>query len=523
MKKKLLVLPVTTLLALTSLIACKNNNQKNTPFKLLLINDTYGDEFLHVMVKDYLADKNQTSPEKIKNNEDYVIEISNKKDLTSLLSSKNDSPDLVLDYSLPYKYVSDGLVLDISDVFETQVSTRKGQKKIKDFTNVENLNINKYSQKYNQGSAKIWAMPFVNEVCSIAYNDELLKTINHVDTLYDVETDAISGGKWARAPKTLSELKSYFADLDNYNLSAPKKVSKLGWTSNNSDVLENLIYTWWAQDQGVSLLKGNYESEGVFDEFWRYKSADIYKQTGLQTSLQTLKDLIIDGDAFINSDSDATTISQKDMENKLLDGSLAMCLTNNALLAQRRDSGSNIKMMYVPTIENAVKNDENATAKLAFVNRESCMYIPTNANNADIAKDFLEYTSDEQQLVTFSKLTGGIRPFEYNLLEYSSSNWNSYEKSCFNIYYQSDELFSKFPRKAFVNITWFEALSPIYCYEREKAFTPFVNMSSWNELLTNLKEYTPQQIMIDGVSGSLQSAYQAGSTLFADWHNKYTF
>ena len=523
MEKKLLVLPVITLLTLTSVIACKNNNEKNTPFKLLVINDTYGDEFLHTMVKDYLADKNQTSPEKNENNVDYVIETSDKKDLSDLLSSKKDSPDLVLDYSLPYKYVSDGLVLDISDVFETEVSTRKGQRKIKDFTNVENININKYSQKYNQGSTKIWAMPFVNEVCSIAYNDELLKTINHVDTIYTVGADAISGGKWVRAPKTMSELKSYFADLDNYNLSATKEVSKLGWTSNNSNVLENLIYTWWAQDQGVSLLKGNYESEGVFDEFWRYKSADIYKQTGLQTSLQTLKDLIIDGDAFINSDSGATTISQKEMEGKLLDGSLAMCLTNNSLLAKRRESGSNIKMMYVPTIENAVKNDDNTTAKMAFVNRESCMYIPTNANNVDKAKGFLEYSSEEQQLVTFSKLTGGIRPFDYNLSEYSASNWNSYEKSCFNIYYQSDELFSKFPLKAFVNITWFEALSPIYCYEREKAFTPFVNISSWNELLTCLKNYTPQQIMIDGVSGSLQSAYQVGSTLFADWHNKYTF
>lgn len=522
MKKKLLVLSAISLFVITSLVAC-NNSKKRTPFKILLVNDTYGDEFLHVMVKDYLADKNKTSSEKIKINEDYIIDTSEKKDLTNLLSSKNDSPDLVIDYSLPYKYVSDGLVLDISDVFEVSVSTRKGQKKIKDFANVENLNMNKYTQKYNEGSAKIWAMPFVNEVCSIAYNDELLKTVEHVDTLYEVQTDAISSGKWARAPKTMDELKSYFADLDNYNLSATKKVSKLGWTINNSAVLENLIYTWWAQDQGVSLLKGNYESEGVFDEFWRYKSADIYKQTGLQTSLQTLKSLIIDGDAFINNDSEAITASQKEMENKLLDGSLAMCLTNNSLLTQRRDSGSNIKMMYVPTIGNAVKNDENLTAKIAFVNRESCIYVPTNANNADKAKEFLQFTSDEQQLVTFSKLTGGIRPFDYNLLEYSSSNWNSYEKSCFNIYYQSDELFSKFPRKAFVNITWFEALSPIYCYERANSFTPFVNVSSWNELLSFLKEYTPQQIMVDGVSGSLQSAYQVGSTLFNDWHNKYTF
>ena len=521
MKKRALII-TTTLLTLISLASC-NKNTKSAPFKVLLINTTYGEDFIHTLVKDFLADKKETSPDKIIENTDYVIETSNQIDLTNLLSSKNDSPDLVIDYSLPYKYVSNGLIMDISDVFEREVSTRKGQKKIKDYVDVENLNINKYSQKYNQGNAAIWAMPFVNEVGSIAYNDELLKTVDHVDTTYPVETDAINGGKWTRAPKTINELKSYFNDLDNYNLSATKKVAKLGWTTSDSDVLENLIYTWWAQDQGVSLLKGNYEEESVFDEFWRYKSPDIYKQTGLQTALQTLKDLIISDGSFINSDEQATTLPQKEMDNKLLDGSLAMCLTNNSLLSKRRDKGSNIKMMYVPTIESAIKNDDNETAKIAFVNRESCMYIPANATNAGDAKDFLAYTSDEQQLMTFSKLTGGIRPFGYNLAEYSSSSWNAFEKSCFNIYYKSDELFSKFPLKAFINVTWFEALSPIYCYERDRAFTPFVNVSSWNELLGYLKQYTPAQIMVDGADGGLKSAFSVGNTLFAEWHNKYTF
>lgn len=510
------------MLTLGSLIACGNNN-KNEPFKILLVNTTYGEEFLHTMVKDFLADKKETSSDKILKDKDYIVEVSNKGDLTDLLSSKKDAPDLIIDYSLPYKYVSNGLITDISDVFENEISTRKGQKKIKDYVDVENLNMNKYSQKYNQGNAKIWAMPFVNEIGSIAYNDELLKKVDHVDTAYTVETDAINNGKWIRAPKTINELKSYFNDLDNYNLSASKKVTKLGWTVKDSDVLENLIYTWWAQDQGVCLLKGNYESEGVFDEFWRYKSSDIYKQTGLQTSLQTLKDLIIKDNSFINSDEQAMTLSQKEMENKLLDGSLAMCLTNNALLSQRRDSGSNIKMMYVPSIDGAIKNDDNEIAKIAFVNRESCMFIPINANNVNVAKEFLTYTSDEQQLVTFSKLTGGIRPFGYNLLEYSSSNWNAFEKSCFNICYKSDELFSKFPRKAFINVTWFEALSPIYCYERDKGFTPFVNVASWNELVNHLKQYTPKQIMVDGVSGVLESAFNVGNTLFAEWHSKYSF
>lgn len=513
MKKKILLL-TTTMLSLSLLIGCSNNN-KNTPFKILLVDTTYGDEFLHTMVKDFLADKKQTSTDKIIENEDYIIEQTNENNLVDLLSSKNSSPDLIIDYSLPYDYVSRGLISDISDVFEYEVTTRKGKRKIKDFVDVENLNINKYTQKYNQGTVKTWAMPFVNEIGSIAFNDELLKTINHVDVTYTVGLDAINDGKWVREPKTINELKSYFIDLDNYNETASKQVMKLGWTDN--DNLENLLYSWWAQDQGVCLIKGNYEESAVYDDFWRYKSPDIYKQEGLQTSLQTLRDLII------NNDEDAPTLSQKELEDKLLDGSLAMCLTNNALLSQKRSSGSNIKMMYVPTIDNAIKNDDGDIAKIAFINRESCMYIPTNANNINDSKEFLKYTCDEQQLVTFSKLTGGIRPFNYNLLEYSSSNWNNFEKSCFNIYYNSDELFSKFPRKAFINITWFEALSPIYCYEKERAFTPFVNVSSWSNLLNYLKQYTPQQIMVDGDGNNLKSAFEVGTSLFNEWHNKYNF
>lgn len=522
MKKKLLFLTATSLLALTSLIAC-TNKKKETPFKILLVNTTYGESFVHEMIRSFIGDQKEIKPDTVVENQDYIVEVSNQKDLSDLLCSKSDSYDLVIDYSLPYKYVSNGLILDISDVFDYEVTTRKGQKKLKDYVNVENLNINKYSQKYNQGNAKTWAMPFTNEIGSIAYNEELLKSITHVDTGFAVEVDAIKEGKWNRAPKTINELKSYFNDLDNYNNSATKKVSKLGWTTNGSNVLENLIYTWWAQDQGVCLLKGNYEDEGVFDEFWRFKSPNIYKQTGLQTSLATLKDLIIKDNAFINSDASATKIFQRDMEDKLLDGSLAMCVTYNSFLSNRDDDGNNIKMMYVPTIDNAVKNDDNQTAKIAFINRESCMYIPSNAKHADEAKQFLRYSCDEQQLLNFSKLTGGIRPFDYNLLEYSSSNWSGFEQSCFKIYYNSDELFSKFPRKAFINITWFEALSPIYCYERESAFTPFTNVSSYSELLNYLKQYTPKQIMVDGVEGTLQSSYQVGTSLFNDWHNKYSF
>jgi len=523
MKNKFLFLAITSLFSITSLAACGNNNQTTaTPFKVLLVDTDYGDEFLHTLIKNFLAEKNETSPSNISLEKDYVIEKTELKDLSDKLSSKSDSPDLVIDYSLPYKYVANGLITDISDVFEQEVLTRKGKKKLKDFTNIENLNMNKYSKIYNQGSAKTWAMPFVNEVNSIAYNEELLKTIVHVDETYKVENDAISGGKWIRAPKTIDELKSYFADLDNYNLTATKKVAKLGWTS-NGDILDNLIYTWWAQDQGVSSTKGNYEEEGVFDEFWRYKSQEIYKQTGLQTSLETLKDLIISGDTFINSDDSATTLSQKDMEDKLLDGSLAMCLTDSSLLAVGNRDTSNIKMMYVPTIGNAIKNEANEIAKIAFINRESCLYVPSNANNVNTAKEFLKYSSEEQQVITFSKLTGGIRPFDYNLLEYSTSGYNNFEKSCFDIYFNSDELFSKFPLKAFINITWFEALSPIYCYERESALTPFVNVSSYNELLDLLKQYTPNQIMVSGKAGELESAYEVGSSLFAEWHNKYVF
>ena len=136
MKNKFLFLAITSLFSITSLAACGNNNQTTaTPFKVLLVDTDYGDEFLHTLIKNFLAEKNETSPSNISLEKDYVIEKTELKDLSDKLSSKSDSPDLVIDYSLPYKYVANGLITDISDVFEQEVLTRKGKKKLKDFKN----------------------------------------------------------------------------------------------------------------------------------------------------------------------------------------------------------------------------------------------------------------------------------------------------------------------------------------------------------------------------------------------------
>ena len=520
---KALAFGLISLSALT-LGACNTNKdneiQKEGRLSIVYYPGGYGTEYLNTFCKEFLAEKKGVTVDEIVENEDYILIPD--EDITYgadyYLTSTARCPDLIISNLLSPKAVTQGYVANLDDVFDSSIETSHGSTKVDDFVMKEAAEQYTYEIRRGQTAKHRFAMPWSAIPLSLAYNNTLLMQLNHIDTTYSVGEDAISGGKWARAPITVDELLSAFKDLDAYNTSSGKNIAKMGWAAvNGTNWFESLIITWWAQRQGVD-QEYLYPGEGSYYDFWKYDSAEIFKQTGLQDALKQIQDIIIKDGNFANSYNSVGSMTIKNAQQAFAEGKALFCLTGDFFEKEYspfiEQSGQEFKMMRVPVINGAIKNEDNSFRKLTYLNISSCAYVPNKGANKELAKEFLKYTITEENCARFSEMTGGIRPVNYDVR--TSSGYealSSFKKSVFDLYYDADDYLYKFPRNVDV-----EDISPIYLYEgvSENIFVG----SSYYTVISNLKSMTPKQIMIDGAAG-FDSIYTRAVKMFKEWKRQY--
>ena len=208
----------------------------------------------------------------------------------------------------------------------------------------------------------------------------------------------------------------------------------------------------------------------------------------------------------------------KNSQQAFAEGKALFCLTGDFFEQEYapfiQESKQTFKMMRVPSIENALQNTDGSTKKLTYLNISSCAYVPAKATNKDLAKDFLKFTSSEANLVDFTKKTGGIRPFNYDVRELAKDyQFSEFKKSVFDLYYEADDFLYKFPRNIKV-----EDISPIYLYEgvSENIF----HGADYGTIISSLKTMSPKTIMVDGTN-SFASVYSRAVKSFAEWKRIY--
>lgn len=525
MKKISLLTLGVTCLAVATLTGCRKNADndiaKEGRLSIVYYPGGYGSEYLNEFCKEFLAEKTGKSASEIQEGSDYILRPD--EDITYgadyYLTSESRCPDIIISNYLSAKAVTQGYVANLDDVFDATVETSKGNKTIEQY--VENVAIEQYSYEIRRGqTAKHrFAMPWTAIPISIAYNDSLLKQIQHLSTTYSVGADALdSNNRWQRAPETVEELKAIFDDVDIYNQQNSKSIAKLGWAAaNGTNWFESFLTTWWAQRQGVD-TPNLYPTQGSYYDFWKYDSAEIFKQTGLQDALQTIKDLLMKDGQYVNSYPTVGSMTIKNAQQAFAEGKALMCLTGDFFEQEYsmfiEQSQQTFKMMRVPTIEGAETKADSSVKKLTYLNISSCAYVPNKAVNKDLAKDFLKFTSKESNLVKFTKKTGGIRPFDYDVRALAGDyQFSEFKKSVFDLYYDADDYLYKFPRNVDV-----EDISPIYLYENVSEC--IFNGADYGTVISSLKTMTPKEIMEDG-KGSFTSVYDRAVRSFNEWQRIY--
>ena len=148
MKKRILSIAlaaVTLGASVSALTACGGDKGgAENELTIRYYNGGYGDEWLEEALKDFCATKEGVS---------YKMIPDNNITYQANLYLKNNVPDIIMSNGNWKPYVKDGLVEDLTSVYETEVQTSQGKKKIKDYIDENEMKQFTRQKIYGRGEA----------------------------------------------------------------------------------------------------------------------------------------------------------------------------------------------------------------------------------------------------------------------------------------------------------------------------------------------------------------------------------
>ena len=492
MKKKILSVALALATAVSCIGALGSCKKKSNALTIRYYNGGYGDEWLKNSLEEFCDAKGI----------EYELIPDNDITYQANLYLERNVPDIIMSNGNWKGYVKDGLIEELSDVYNTKVQTSNGEVAIKDY--IDSNVMKQFTRKKifgREGGEYTWAMPWASQVLSLAYNETILLSTTHKEgNPYTVEGLA-TGATWTHAPNTVNELMAYLTDVRLAN----NGITPWGYAVDNLNWYDALFYVWWAELQGLET--SNYPGEGCFYDFFNMESPELIKQSGYKGALEAVRKIIVDDNGQLyNSNNDGSMTKEKMQEN-FAKGNIAVCLVGDFFEKEYKDfmkEDQVIKLMYIPTI-----SEDSEAERMTYVQTDNVMYVPANAEHKDWAKEFLAFLCNEEQLLNFSKTAGVVRPFAYNPYELASDyTWTNFQKSTFDIYYGADHKVIKYPLTA-------TEVSPIYLYENVSLFMGVPAATVFGEFRRTDKP------VAEAADRIVELVYEDLKQSFAEWEDYY--
>lgn len=178
-------------------------------------------------------------------------------------------------------------------------------------------------------------------------------------------------------------------------------IAPFAWGGQVGQYWQFFIETLWAQYEGI---------EGV-REFFKFESPDVYKQEGRLKALEVFEKLMSEPG---NSVSGAMSKNHIQSQMDFVNGNGAM-IPNGAWIEYEMKTstpeGFEMAMMPTPFI------DEQHQVRMNWTSSGDFIVIPKDIpeENKQLAKEFLLFMAREDQLQAYTKTTGSVRGFEYDL------------------------------------------------------------------------------------------------------------
>ena len=163
-----------------------NGQAKEGTLTIRYFEGGYGSDWLKHAVETYKA-KNEGFKYELLPDSTVTTQIT-----TYLESGKNLSDIYVIQTGYWAEWVSMGYLANLQDVYEAEVETSKGKRKIKDYMDQDLVNRYYMQRMDGQGEYYPWVMPEASISISLVYNEEYTFLTN-LCGLYPVQISTISG------------------------------------------------------------------------------------------------------------------------------------------------------------------------------------------------------------------------------------------------------------------------------------------------------------------------------------------
>lgn len=416
---------------------------------------------------------------------------------STILTTGKNLPDVIMGNNLGFaEFVTSGKIESLEDVYSAKVTTSNGEKTVYEYLSPAARDKYYMQKRAGQTENLPWAMPWTILPCAMVYNENVLLSTVHVESGFKVSEKRLSGGKWIAPPETVEELLAYFADVNAGNETRTDKITPFGWPGTSPNYFFFMLYKWWAEDQGLSV--SNYEGEDSWYDFWNYGntatsvtekqtlSLSVFNQSGQKKAIDTLRSLIIGEDGkYINSPEKVNSLSLQQLEQSFVQGKVAIALGSSFIEKEMQnfitDKTPSFKFMNVPSLDGYTGDN------YCLVNVGEIMYIPAKATDKELAKDFLIFLSEENNLVEFAKDTGSLRAFDYDPLSLAKDyKWTEFNKSVMEIYKTSVQLVD-YPK----NVADKNLISYVYRYSGQTMF----GAMQMADMLKNLSSMNGKELM----------------------------
>lgn len=315
--------------------------------------------------------------------------------ITPMIESGADAPDVFMTNASGWEtWGPQGLVLDLTSLYDENVPGT-------------NMTLDEYitdvaKEKFyfdlgeENGGVKKFAVPWSAGPMSVAYNEKMFQE---------------NGWEYPTTWKEFEALCETIKDAGIAPLTYPGKYP---------NYVRPFIRAWQIQSMGEEKFLG---------EFKNPSSAEIYGDEAILLSFENFKNLFDKG--WIMNGTTALDHTQVQME--FINNNVAMILNGYWLEQEMSEvwpEGYQIKMAPVP--QGGVINKP-----IVYLNMPDYMAIYGKTQVPDVAKEFLLFSLSPESCEKFAELSGGLRPFNYEL----TGDVSEFTKSCQDIitssnYYQ---------------------------------------------------------------------------------------
>lgn len=429
LKKFLMLLPLILIYLFSSLafVACGGDKgAKEGEIYIMYFEGGFGSEWL-INATQRFAEKNPGVTFRLEKDADL------RQNAPMLLQAGENLPDIIMSQDFNWmENVQNGDIADLDDIYNKKVAEVDGQDVLlKDFIADEYKNYPWTPAIPGLETKHAWIIPWSANTVSLAYNEDLLK-----------KTQKTDGTFWIEPPKTTQELKQLVNDINATSASGGyggKDVKPFVWPGKAVNWLTFLQTTWWAQYQGVG--EDSPQGQGNWYSFWEFESPEVFLQEGLIRSYDMLRELFVDTarKTWANVPEGIGALETTEAEIEFIKGASVMMPVGSWLekeMANYLDAEyaypnmrQHLRMMLLPNIEGARSQNINNAQVGDF------MCVPEKAVNKQLAKEFLLFISQEEEMLEFTKTTGMMRPFKYNPIEkLPDHEWSKFQLDTLNMY-----------------------------------------------------------------------------------------